>query len=175
MSEKTLNDYIPLLRTVQQDYIVECVKRYTDRVDFHRGLLPFLPAEEAARCLQFQLEDLKAAQNNRNDLDQVGKALLGEKFIRQTISIFRTALIYRLSEDEATEVIHLNTVKLKKLYGTRFASKFYIRLSDMGMQRKKPIDGMYELHMVSRNQWKVTGHKGYLNAVTEYLHDCCSL
>lgn len=168
---KTLNDYIPFLKSVQQDYIVFCVQKYSDRVDFHRGLLPFLPAEEAARCLQFQLEDIKAQQGILNDLAQ-SNAVLGEKFIRQTISIFRNALIYRLSEDEASEVICLKSVKLKKQYGTRFGSKFFIRLSEMGIQRKKPIDGMYELQMVSRNMWKVTGHKEFLPAVCSYLHDC---
>lgn len=170
---KTLNDYIHLLRAVQQDYIVFCVQRFTERVDFHRGLLPFLPAEEAARCLQYQLEDLKSLQNNTSkNVTEIQNAVLGEKFIRQTISLFRNAIIYRLSEDENSEIIYLNTVKLKKYYGKRFESKFYIRLSELGIQRKKPIDGMFELQMISRNKWKITGHKEFLGVVTQYLNDC---
>lgn len=167
----TLLKYIPLLNAAKQDYIVGCVQRFADRPDFHRGLLPFLPAEEAARCLQLQLEILKAAQGHSDPVEQ-GKALLGEKFIRQTISIFRNALIYRLSEDEGSQVIHLNTIKLKRGYGKRFGNKFIIDVAEFGVLTfKRRIEGMIELQMVSRNQWKVTCHKNYLDLITEHLSD----
>jgi len=167
---KTLIDYIELLRSPQQDYIVFCVQQHSGREDFHRGLLPFLPAEEAARCLQVQLENMKGAQNV-NDADLQGRSLLGEKFIRQIISVFRGALIYRLSEDEESNVIWLSTAKLKRGYGRRFEKKFHITLAELGVQRKSHIEGMFELQMVSRNKWKVTGHKDYLASVCSHLAD----
>lgn len=167
---KTLMNYIELLRPVQQDYIVFCVQTYSDKPDFHRGLLPFLDPEEAARCLQFHLETIKSSQAVP-DLEASSKAVLGEKFIRQIISVFRSSLIYRLSEDEASEVIYLNTVKLKRHYGKRFGNKFCVTLLESGVSLKRPITGLFELQMISRNQWKVTGHKDYLWAVTDHLND----
>lgn len=166
----TLLKYIPLLNTAKQEYIVHCVQKFADRPDFHRGLLPFLPAEEAARCLQLQLEIIKAAQASC-DPEAEGKAVLGEKFIKQTISVFRNALLYRLSEDEASEVIHLKTVRLKRSYGKRFANKFCVSLSEFGIFRKKQTDGLVELQMVSRNMWKVTCHKEWLGPITSHLSD----
>lgn len=171
MSEvKTLNAYIQLLKPFQQDYIVECVKRFADKPDFHRGLLPFLPADIAANCLRIQLEHMK---NNQalTDLDQKGQALLGEKFIRQTISVFAGALIYRLSDDEASEVIFLKSVKLKRHYGPRFGKKFVLTLNELGVSMKDQTKGLIELQMVSRDKWKVTCKSAWLNAVTEHLHD----
>jgi hypothetical protein len=168
---KTLNDYLELLNATQQEMIVFCVQRFSDRGDeFHRGLLPFLPAEEAARCLLFHLETLKQAQNV-SDLTEVGKAVIGEKYLKQIISVFRSALVYRASDLEKSEVIHLNSVKLKRGYGKRFANKFCLRLTDLGINRKKPIEGLYEMQMISRNMWKVTGHKEYHDAVIQYLSD----
>ena len=168
---KTLNDYLELLNATQQEMIVFCVQRFSDRGDeFHRGLLPFLPAEEAARCLLFHLETLKAAQNVQ-DLNEVGKAMIGEKYLKQIISVFRNALIYRVSDLEKSEVIYINTVKLKKAYGRRYGNKFCLRMADLGVQRTKAIEGLYELQMVSRNMWKVTGHKEFFDAVIQYLSD----
>lgn len=172
MSGKTLNDYIALLRQPQQEYIVFCVQKYSDRPDFHRGLLPFLPAEEAARCLEFQLESIKEMGNKHNTDDEKARAVVGEKFIRQIISVFRNALIYRLSEDEQSEVIYLKTVELKKYFGARFAKKFCLRLADLGVPTKRrAMEGMYELQMISKDKWKVTGHKDNHGKVCMFLSD----
>lgn len=174
MSGKTLNDYMTLLRGPQQEYIVFCVQKYSDRPDFHRGLLPFLPAEEAARCLEFQLEAIKALGNKFNSDDSKSQAVTGEKFIRQIISVFRNALIYRFSEDEQSEVIYLKTVKLKKYFGARFAKKFCFRFADIGVSIKRPaMEGMYELQMISKDKWKVTGHKDNHVTVCDFLADIC--
>lgn len=172
MSGKTLNDYIPILKGPQQEYIVFCVQKYADRPDFHRGLLPFLPAEEAARCLEYQLEFIKEAGHKHASEDEKLKAVTGERFIRQIISVFRNALIYRLSEDETSEVIYLKTVKLKKHFGARFDKKFCFRLVEIGMTIKPPVQGLYELQMISKDRWKVTGHKEHHWSVCSFLSDC---
>lgn len=167
---KTLNSYIPLLRGPQQDYIVFCVQKYSDRPEFHRGLLPFLPCEEAAQCLQQHLEVIKGAQAVP-DFEGKEKAVLGEKFIRQIISVFRSSLIYKASEDEASEVVWLNSKKLKKTYGPRYGHKFCINIMEFGVVIKKPIKGLVELQLVFRNRWKITGHRDWLIDVVTYLQD----
>ncbi len=170
MSEvKTLNEYIPKLKTLQQDFIVNAVKQYCDRPDLHRGLLPFLPVDEAARALKYALEHVKAAQNT-DDIAEQGKAALGERFIRQTLSVFAAALLYQVDDDQASEVITLKTVRLKKAFQHRFAKKFSVALdADFGVPCKNPASRMFELQMVGRDRWKVTGHKDYVSIVTDDL------
>ncbi len=172
---KTLNAYIQLLKPAQQDMIVACVKQYCNRPDFHKGLLPFLPADEAEQALKFKLEDIKAAQSIALVGDEIAReAVHGERFIRQTISVFAGALLYRFSDDEASEIIHLKSVKLKKRFGTRFHKKFCVRMSaDLGVLNtfKRETDGLVELQMVSRDRWKVTCHKNWLQPVLMWLSD----
>lgn len=166
MSEvKTLNEYIPKLKTAQQDFIVSCVQQYGDRPDLHRGLLPFLSVDEAARALKYALEHIKAKQDT-DDVAERGKALLGERFIRQTLSVFAAALLYQVDDDQVSEVITLKSVRLKKAFRHRFAKKFNVSLAqDFGVPSKDPAAGMFELQMVGRDRWKITGHKDYVNLV----------
>lgn len=172
---KTLNDYIQLLKPAQQDLIVAVVLQYGNRPDFHKGLLPFLPADEATQCLKYRLEDIKVMANTSiHGPERAAEAVLGERFIRQTMSVFAGALIYRLSDDEASEVVYLKTIKLKKRYGTRFDKKFCIRIQhDLGVLNtfKRPADSLVELQMVACDQWKVTCHKDWLQPVLQWLTD----
>ncbi len=169
---KTLSDYIPLLKPVQQDFIVRVVQEYTDRgKEFHRGLLPFLPAEEAADCLQLHLEVLRDKISKENNDAERAPSVIGEKFIKQTISVFRGALIYKANEDEMSEVLSLDTKKLKQRYKYRFNKKFHISLGELGVNLKSQIKGMIELQMVGRNRWKVTCHHNYSAGVCSHLMD----
>lgn len=171
---KTLNYYIERLKPAQQDLIVALVKEYCDRPDFHKGLLPFLPCDEAERALKYHLEDIKAKQApSILGLEEQSKAVLGERFIRQTISVFADALLYQVCEDAASEIIHLKSVRLKRRYGTRFTKKFYIRLDELvgTFTYKAKAVGLIELQMVARNKWKVTADKGWIVLITEWLHD----
>lgn len=172
MKPKTLVSYLDKLSNTRQDYIVMCVQKYSGRSDFHRGLLPFLPCQEAADCLKANLEAIKAAQDMT---ENAGKALQGERFIRQTISIFGHALLTRVAADEDYQVIHLNSKKMMKHYRHRYGKKFSVNLREFGFNGKGYLKSMYELQMVSRNLWKVTGEQTELPLMTSVLADIFSL
>lgn len=174
MSGKTLIDYIEKLSGPQQDYIIFCVQKFSDRPDFQRGLLPFLPAKEAADCLLYQLENIKALANAHNSDDDKAKAVTGERFIRQIISVFNNALIHNISEDDDYQIIHLKTVKLRKHFGARFDKKFYLRMGEIGYHIKRPIDGLVQLQMVSKDMWKITCHRTHLASACNFLSDTFS-
>lgn len=171
---KTLNEYIERLKPVQQDFIVWCVQEYSDRVDFHRGLLPFLDAHEASRCLKFKLEAVKQDVSKMNalagpsGLSEAPVPVIGEKFIRSIISIFEDALVPSMYEDEASQDMQLNTGKLAAEYGRRFSKKFCVTL---GPGAK---NGLVQLEMLpGRNYWRVTTHKGRLDEATTWLAETC--
>jgi len=176
MSVKTLATYLDKLNTTRQDYIVMCVRSYSGRPDFHRGLLPFLSCQEAADCLKFQLEHVKSS-GDFADPEATSRALKRERFIRQTISIFGHALLTRVAENEDYQVIHLNSKKMMKHFRRRYDKKFVINLREFGYYTGKPgdINTMYELQMVSRNQWKITGDEASLPIITQVLADIFSL
>lgn len=172
MSEKTLNDYLTALNSEQQDYIVFCVKTHGDRAEFHRGLLPFLPAKEAADCLKFQLEHLKATQAIVDNPTMVYSAVKGEKFIRTILSKFANALLYPTDDGTETIFLHLKSTKMKRYFGKRYGHKFSVTAQEFGWQiAKKPISGLVELQMVSRNKWRVTGPSGFGTSVASQLQD----
>ena len=157
---RTLNDYIEKLKPIQKDYIVFCVKEFNakTRGDFHHGLLPFLSAQEAAECLKKQLDYLESVGGT------------GQKFIRQILSVFASALQnHRLYEDEVEEFLHLKSAKMKKTYGVhKMSGKFNVRIRRYLNVRE---DRLFELQMISRDFWRVTTHKDDMPNVSGMLMD----
>jgi hypothetical protein len=170
---RTLNDYLVLLKPKYQEYIVHCVKEHGNRPDFHRGLLPFLPAEEAARVLRFRLEDIKAGTTIPGVPTEINP-VIGEKFIRGIISVFEGALVHKLHEDERSETIRLSDAKIYKTYQKRIRDgKFCIRIGML--TNASHLDCLTELEWVSKDLWKVTAKSGLLEHISLELCDCYGL
>lgn len=166
---KTLNDYLVLLKPKYQEYIVHCVKEHGNRPDFHRGLLPFLPADEAARALRHKLEDVKTGAVPAIP-GETPTAIIGEKFIRGIIGVFEDALVHKLYEDEHTECLHLSDAKIYEVYQNRIRDgKFIIRLALGG--RLPKFELLAELSWASKNRWNVTAKKGNFEEIALNLAD----
>lgn len=164
MVDKTLVGYIHLLKPVQQDYIVYCVTEHTDRVGFHRGLLPFLSALEAARCLKLQLELISMGPPIPYMINEKPVPVIGTKFIRGIISIFEGALVHRLSDDEASVQMYLKSHKLASEFGSRFGKKFCATLGPGWAP-----EGLVELEMLGKDKWRVTTARKRLDEATTWL------
>lgn len=158
MTEKTLGEYIERLRPVQQDYIVYCVQEFGGRKDFHRGLLPFLPALEAVCALLYKLEEVKGPPTVGTAINPV----VGEKFIRGILSVFFDAIGTKMYADEDSVEMYLKTAKLQDEYGRRLSKRFCVTL---GISP----DSMALLQNVGHNLWKVTTRKRWLEATTLWL------
>jgi AraC-like DNA-binding protein len=163
MSGKTLNAYLPLLKSKQQEYIVHCVQTFGDMPDFHRGMLPFLSAQTAANCLRVKLERVKGEMQPL--IGEQITPVIGEKFIRGIISIFEGALVHKLSEDELSATIHLKDGKLAREYYKRYSDSFCVSVA------KWDAKGMALLEKVGQNLWKVTASKRLHHQAIEWLSD----
>lgn len=156
MKEQTLNDYIHLLKPAQQEYIVHCVRDYGARPDFHRGLLPFLRAEEAAVCLKVKWYQIAASDTP-----------VGTRFIRNLISVFEGALVHKLYDDEETITMTLSPMKLAKFYRKQYSDHFFITTAII----TKPQFLVELQRKPGTHKWKVTGSKAAMDKVTTWLSD----
>ena len=158
MAVKTLNSVIEKLSSHQQNMLVYLVRETTKRKNFHRGLLPFLPADEAARALKGGIELSKGTT------DDPDKTLMGLRAIRRIESILTDVLPDKLYEDEASVNMFLSDAKLVMAYGNRVTKKFSIMLKQDGEWKY-----MTQLEWIKPNYWKVTTHKDNLEHVTTVL------
>jgi hypothetical protein len=156
----TLNNYFEKLKPIQQEYLVMCMLRHGNRPDFHQGLIPFLDAQEAAKCLELHLVLMK---------QQAIGPIKGEKFIRGIMSVFADAVSYKLHKDEESINIMLNDYLLHKYFKRRFSKHFYV-IQDPRNNLPRHI-GLVSLEWLSKDYWKVTAQRGQLNYATTWLTD----
>lgn len=157
----TINDYIGLLKSNQQEYLVWCIQHYTERKDFHRGLLPFITTQEVSIALKVHLQVLK-------DKIALDLTVRGERFIRGILTLIEATMLKNLCEEEASTIMFLKTVKLAQTLRRHFDNDIVIKLADAygGI----PIhDGYIKLKMVGRDKWKVSCSKRLLERATIWL------
>lgn len=162
---QTLNDYVDLLRTNQQEYIVWCIQQYTERKDFHRGLLPFITTREVSEALKIRLQVLK----DQILTDETIKYPVGVKFIRSIMSVIEAELLKKLCEEDASTIMFLKTVKIAQMMGRKFDTEVALKLATLYGTTITTMDGWVQLKMVGKDKWKVTCHKKALNVVTTWL------
>lgn len=166
---QTLNDYVDLLKTNQQEYIVWCIQQYTERKHFHRGLLPFITTHEVARCLKAHLEVLKIKAIELDFINNQKVPLVGHRFISTILSIIEAELLKKLCEEDATTVMFLKSVKIAKMVGRKFDTEICIRLVNLYGASITTVDGFVELKLVGKDKWKITCHKKVFDIVTTWL------
>jgi hypothetical protein len=159
---RTLNPYIHLLKPKQQTYIVYCVKTYGNLSDFHRGKLPFLSTQTAANCLNVALERVKASYTpclpGEKEIP-----IVGIKFIREIIDVFKDSLTNYLYQDEESVTMMLRDASLADEFGRRYGDRFNVSYS------RWKQDDLINLQRLGRNKWKVTTHKAKLDQATTWL------
>ncbi len=158
---QTPNDCIEKLKPLQQDYIVHCVKEYSDRADFHRGLLPFLSGEEAVRCLRIQLQNV-IERNAGLTTPQIGV-----KYITNIISILLPTSSSWIYKDETSVTMYINSIKLKRAFKGRFKEKMLVTCGHSFCPES--TGAIVELHYVVKDAWMITAHKNEIDKVTTWL------
>lgn len=163
----TLNTIIDTLSATQQGFILVCVQEYGQRPDLHRGLLPFLPLEEAANCLRYRLELLKGAATEANPTPP------GERFLRQLLSRLEQNLPRVPIDRTASVTMQLSDIALVKRFKKRVEKRFYIGSLGTDGTISSPSDQLIEMNWVGPNKWKVTTSKNALDSATTWLADKC--
>lgn len=160
---ETLNKVCSQLSPAKQDVIVGCIQTYTSRQEFHRGLLPFLPAEEASRVLNLHLQTIR-------EFEHVPRA--SERLILSILDTIKGIIGETLSPDFETVEMQLSDKKLQYAYPRRYGTKFAMRFPGFaGKLTGEPADGLVYLDRIGVNKWKVSAHKRLMEHVTTFLAD----
>lgn len=145
MQGATLNKYISSLSGKQQEYIVHCVRDYSDMTDFHRGVLPFLSVQTAVTCLKIRLERVR---EKTVPLDVADAHAVGVRFINGILSKFEAP--YRIAEGEVSVKMHLCDRKLGMMFYRRYGQTFIISIDSWSK------DDVVHLEKLGKNKWRVT-------------------
>jgi len=162
----TMMPYLDKLKPVQQDYIVWCVREFSLKPygpDFHRGLLPFLAAEEAAWYLECRKQQIASAYGFVSSVGATSTldTLKGTRFIESILDVFRFDLP---RAPGANQVIWLSDEKLRKANRRRYAVKMTMKLPALKNE-------LVQLERISKNNWKVTAYRNLLPQALTILSD----
>lgn len=173
MEGATLNAYIGKLKPKQQEFIVACIREYTDRKGFHRGLLPFIAAREAYDCLKRRLEHVAFTANFVPVPDDEG-IVTRTRFIKETISVFADAIPYETEFDKHEKVrMILSTRDLLRefnhhIYTPRSLGPPQILRFDSAHLRIH-VRCIIQLTLIKHPFWEVDCSAKYMGAVTTAL------
>lgn len=151
----TLNSIIEELTPTQQEFICFCVREHGNRKDMHRGLLPFLKAEDAANSLTAQLISMHNSLIEEAEFKKI-------RFIKTLISKIRALIPYKMYTDETSVTMNLSTRALAAEFGRRFGDKFCVSL---GRDKSK----LAMLEKAGKDQWKVTTSQKLIDQTTTWL------
>ncbi len=160
---KTLNELIEVLKPKQQDFIVWCVREHGERPDMHRGLLPFLDAQQAFHCLTWALE-MRALHADST----------GTRFIREIISLITPILDHPLCKNTASAIIQVNHGRMVSSFGQYWVQPvFHARLRTANCKLERS-GGLVRVEMTNRpNHWKITAPREALDSVTTWFAEHC--
>jgi hypothetical protein len=168
----TLVDYFERLTPKQQDLLVYAMQKFSSYPDFHRGMIPFLRADEARQVL-YELMTTNVMMHANAPEPEVIRI----RPIKAIIGVFEEACTNllpghtRMQQEVTWGTLILNDQKMAKRFRLPMKGTYLV---DISLYFHEPVirrEGtLYvELHWLRKNTWEVTAPTKLYQAIANLL------